>query len=61
MVGTLIVVFVVTPLFGRISETAVDYTPFGAAQGVAGRSALETLLSWARRGARARRLDVRGC
>jgi hypothetical protein len=40
--GTLVVIFVVLPLVGVISPTALDMTPFGAAQGVAG-AGLETL------------------
>jgi len=40
--GTLVVIFVVLPLVGVISPTALDVTPFGAAQGVAG-AGLETL------------------
>lgn len=40
--GTLLVIFVVLPLVGVISPTALDATPFGAAQGVAG-AGLETL------------------
>jgi hypothetical protein len=40
--GTLIVIFIVLPLVGVISPTALDVTPFGAAQGVAG-AGLETL------------------
>jgi ABC-2 type transport system permease protein len=40
--GTLVVIFVVLPLVGVISPAAIDVTPFGAAQGVAG-AGLETL------------------
>jgi hypothetical protein len=40
--GTLVVIFVVLPLVGVISPTALDVTPFGAAQGGAG-AWLETL------------------
>lgn len=40
--GTLVVIFVVLPLVGVISPAALDVTPFGAAQGVAG-AGLETL------------------
>ena len=40
--GTLLVIFIVLPLVGVISPTALDVTPFGAAQGVAG-AGLETL------------------
>jgi hypothetical protein len=40
--GTLVVIFIVLPLVGAISPTALDVTPFGAAQGVAG-AGLETL------------------
>jgi ABC-2 type transport system permease protein len=42
--GTLVVVFVALPLLHALSGTALDLTPFGAAQGVAG-STLATL-SW---------------
>ena len=40
--GTLVVIFIVLPLVRAISPTALDVTPFGAAQGVAG-AGLETL------------------
>ncbi len=40
--GTLVVIFVVLPLVQALSPTALDLTPFGAAQGVAG-STLATL------------------
>lgn len=40
--GTLVVILVVLPLVSVISPTALDVTPFGAAQGVAG-AGLETL------------------
>jgi len=40
--GTLVVIFVVLPLVQAINATALDVTPFGAAQGVAG-AGLETL------------------
>lgn len=40
--GTLVVLFVVLPLVQAVSGTALDLTPFAAAQGVAG-STMETL------------------
>jgi ABC-2 type transport system permease protein len=40
--GTLVLIFVVLPLVQVLSKTALDVTPFGAAQGVAG-AGLETL------------------
>jgi ABC-2 type transport system permease protein len=40
--GTLVVIFVVLPPLSAINPTALDVTPFGAAQGVAG-AGLETL------------------
>ena len=39
VIGTLVVIFVVLPLLTAINPTALDVTPFGAAQGVAGRRA----------------------
>ena len=46
--GTLVVMFVALPLVQALSGTALDLTPFGAAQGVAG-STLATL-SWVEAG-----------
>lgn len=46
--GTLVVIFVVLPLVQALSGTALDLTPFGAAQGVAG--ATLTTLSWGEAG-----------
>jgi ABC-2 type transport system permease protein len=40
--GALVLIFVVLPLVQALSKTALDVTPFGAAQGVAG-AGLETL------------------
>jgi ABC-2 type transport system permease protein len=42
--GTLVVIFVALPLVQALSGTALDLTPFGAAQGVAG--ATLATLSW---------------
>jgi ABC-2 type transport system permease protein len=46
--GTLVVIFVALPLVHALSATALDLTPFGAAQGVAG--ATLAALSWSEAG-----------
>jgi ABC-2 type transport system permease protein len=45
VVGALILGFVVTPLINVVKETAVEFTPFGAAQVLAGDPSAHTL-SW---------------
>ena len=45
MVGALILAFVVSPLIATIDETAVEFTPFGAAFALAGDPQAGTL-SW---------------
>ena len=46
VVGALILVFVVMPLLNIIDETAVEFTPFGAAVVLAGDPAVGGTLSW---------------
>jgi hypothetical protein len=45
VVGALILGFVVTPLLSIVKETAVEFTPFGAAQVLAGDPNADTLSS----------------
>jgi ABC-2 type transport system permease protein len=49
VVGALILMFVATPLLLQVSETAAEYTPFGAAVTLAGDPAADKL-SWAAAG-----------
>ena len=46
VVGALILAFVVSPLIATIDETAVEFTPFGAAFALAGDPQAAGTLSW---------------
>ena len=58
VVGALILAFVVSPLIATIDETAVEFTPFGAAFALAGDPQAAGTLSWAGAALVAGRLDA---